>query len=145
MNQLTEMVVKYQQTQKGEDFLPIYNIMEPKIRHMAGKSVVLGMSTEDIYEEMIDGLLRAVKKFDVTKGFEFSTYAYQWIKWITNLRDKMKRDKHRVWMCTVPLNQRDTETGEDTGEEIELPNDHRHLDPHEALELEELAELVEQK
>lgn len=35
---------------------------------------------EDLYQEGCMGLLRAAELFDYTRGFRFSTFAYQWIK-----------------------------------------------------------------
>jgi RNA polymerase primary sigma factor len=38
------------------------------------------MTTDDIVQEGIIGLLEAIKKFDVTRGHRFSTYATYWIR-----------------------------------------------------------------
>ena len=35
---------------------------------------------DDLYQEGIAGLIHAISKFDVTKGYRLSTYSYRWIQ-----------------------------------------------------------------
>ncbi len=45
-----------------------------------GYRLPLGVSREDVFQEGVIGLNRAVDKFDASRGFKFSTYATNWIR-----------------------------------------------------------------
>ena len=50
------------------------------VRAVARRYRTRGMTVEDLEMEGMVGLMRAVEKFDVARGFKFSTYATTWIR-----------------------------------------------------------------
>jgi RNA polymerase sigma factor (sigma-70 family) len=53
---------------------------ERLVRSIAGRYANQGVPKDDLYQEGMIGLFRAAKKFDVSLGFRFSTYAMWWIR-----------------------------------------------------------------
>jgi hypothetical protein len=45
-----------------------------------------GVELQDLIQEGLLGLLRAVDKFEPARGFKFSTYAHWWIRQVWSLR-----------------------------------------------------------
>jgi len=50
------------------------------VASVAKKYSRLGVSTQDLIQEGAVGLIRAIEKFDPTRGFRFATYATWWIQ-----------------------------------------------------------------
>jgi len=76
--ELTELT---EQIQNGE--IAMDNLVNANYRlviYNANKFKGRGLDIEDLIQEGNKGLVTAVKKFDVTKGWKFSTYATYWIK-----------------------------------------------------------------
>ena len=48
--------------------------------NIAKKYTGRGLPLNDMIQEGVTGLMKAIKKFDVSKGTKFSTYASQWIR-----------------------------------------------------------------
>ena len=47
---------------------------------IAKKFFSYGLQTDDLIQEGMIGLIHAIEKFDISKGFRLSTYARWWIK-----------------------------------------------------------------
>ena len=55
-----------------------------------------GLSQEDLFQEGVVGLLRAIDKFEPARGFKFSTYATWWIRQAVSRAVANKADVIRV-------------------------------------------------
>ena len=79
-----------------------YNVRNLKlVISIAKRYVCKGMNFEDLIQEGNIGLLRAINKYDVDKGFKFSTYASWWIKQcitraISDNNDVIRKPIHMV-------------------------------------------------
>jgi len=61
----------------NQDMLVMSNVR--LVASVAKKYTNRGVPTEDLMQEGFVGLLKAIKRFDISKGFKFSTYAVWWI------------------------------------------------------------------
>lgn len=68
------------------------------------REVVENCDVEDLIQEGIIGLMRAIDKFDISKGTEFSTYIKYWVdKYIINHFKDTKKIKLPNWIYAEKL------------------------------------------
>lgn len=79
----TEEEIKLAEKMENGDEIAKKRLIEANLRlvvSIAKKYVRRGMQFLDLIQEGNMGLIKAVEKFDYTKGFKFSTYATWWIR-----------------------------------------------------------------
>lgn len=77
------MIADYQKDSQGELFDQIVENNIRLVESIAGsysKKIGHQMEFDDLVQEGILGLMKAIKKFDPEKGYQFSTYATWWIR-----------------------------------------------------------------
>lgn len=83
----SEVIELYQEIDSGAPVLRV-KAQEKMIKHnlrlvlsTCHKYNVSSSSFDDVFQEGVQGLMRAVEKFDPSLGFQFSTYATTWIRY----------------------------------------------------------------
>lgn len=86
----------YQRGLAARDRLVLSNLR--LVRSMAQSFQTLHLTADDLFQEGVVGLMRAVDGFDGSRGFKFSTYAHAWIK--KALIEAVERGEHSVRLST---------------------------------------------
>ena len=76
--EMMELELAVSEGQEATDILIESNLR--LVVHVAKKFMYHGMQLQDLIQEGNMGLMKAVKKFDYTRGYKFSTYATWWIR-----------------------------------------------------------------
>ena len=75
-----ELIKNWQRSEDEKSLLRIIGAYKRLVNAIARKYLSYGLQKEDLYHEGLLGLIIALKKFDLSKGFRLSTYARWWIR-----------------------------------------------------------------
>ena len=64
----------------NEAKITLINYNKRLVHFVANKYINLGVEIDDLVQEGMEGLLKAINYYDYKRGFKFSTYAMYWIK-----------------------------------------------------------------
>ena len=91
-----ELFTAYQnctnEEEKRKIFQKIFNANLKLVVHIAKRYINRGLDFEDLIQEGNLGLMKAIERFDISKGNKFSTYATWWI-WQTMTRSLAETSK----------------------------------------------------
>lgn len=100
-----EVISKYQKDQSNRDiFEDIVIKNQPLVKKIAERYLRAAVNTCLTYDDLVSsgniGMFRAIEKFDPSKGYQFSTYATNWIN------QRISRDiSNEGRMIRVPIHQ----------------------------------------
>lgn len=150
---------------KSRDLVVVHNV--PLVLSISSKYYYAGTSIvefDDLFQEGVIGLMRAVELFDIQRGLEFSTYADPWIKqrirrclddnkgpvrtpiWMLELKRKyakMKKDDHPHtddFYIRLVARQNNTSVSNLRHQITQSPTDVRIDDPFDTHQLESIVD-----
>tara|TARA_B100000579_G_scaffold363317_1_gene321808 strand:- start:981 stop:1835 length:855 start_codon:yes stop_codon:yes gene_type:complete len=75
-----KLIEKWQYNEDEKSLIRLVSAYKRLVASIAKKYLSYGLQMEDLINEGILGLIIALKKFDLSKGFRLSTYARWWIR-----------------------------------------------------------------
>lgn len=75
-----ELILNWQNLEDKRSLNRILNAYKRMVNSIAKKYMSYGLAKDDLIHEGLVGIIIALKKFDISKGFRLSTYARWWVR-----------------------------------------------------------------
>tara|TARA_B100001175_G_C19347830_1_gene560755 strand:- start:28 stop:861 length:834 start_codon:yes stop_codon:yes gene_type:complete len=75
-----ELIRNWQNSKDNNSFVELLNAYKPLVFSLVKKFSSYGLPQDDLLQEGKMGLMYAIEKFDISKGFRLSTYSRWWIR-----------------------------------------------------------------
>jgi len=75
-----KLIRNWQNSKDNNSFVEILNAYKPLVFSLVKKFSSYGLPQDDLLQEGKMGLMYAIEKFDISKGFRLSTYSRWWIR-----------------------------------------------------------------
>ncbi len=75
-----KLISNWQNSKDNSSFIKLLNAYQPLVFSLVKRFSSYGLPKEDLIQEGKMGLMYAIEKFDISKGFRLSTYSRWWIR-----------------------------------------------------------------